>query len=335
MLEELYGSNEGIDIILSYSRLSDYDRNGPRALVERTHVGNDGVKLGGLIDDILFDKDSLNEKYLIFDGEKPTATLGMLVDIVLKNYNEPPTLETVVEIVKNNNFWGKIKNQEILLSRFNIPEFWDYLRAQYESKKKTLITTSEMVLANDVADTLRTHEYSAHLFGEQPDYIDVYHQVKFKYDYKGFKLRGIIDMMYVNHKDKTVRIMDLKTGKNSVEEFEKSFMKWRYYFQEAVYMLAFDVICEELGLEDYELLPFQFLYISRYEKLPLIFTVSEKWHKAALDGFTTVSGFEYKGINQILDEIKWHCDNKVYHMPKAVYESGGIVDIKSNFINLN
>src|SRR5690606_37531301 len=116
-----------------------------------------------------------------------------------------------------------------------------------------------------------THPYSKYIFKNE---MERHNQFKFNIEYKGFVLRGIIDKIIIDHETKTVRLIDLKTGKGPVDEFTSSFIKWRYYLQEAVYVKAFTKICEMLKLKGYTLLPFQFLYIGRTEKLPLVFGIS-------------------------------------------------------------
>lgn len=329
-LKELFGSNEGIDIALSFSRVSDFNRNGPKALNKRTFVDNMGAKIGSITDDWLFDRENFEDKYLIYDGEKPTATLGKLVDIILKNYMELPSNEKVLDIIATNGFWSKYKD-DTLDKAYNIPGFWEYLTAQYASKIKTLVTSSELELGKDLAQILQTHEFSKDIFTNDLERINQY---KFELFYRDIKFRGIIDMVLIDHKFKTVRLIDLKTGQDSAENFMNSFIKYRYFFQEAIYMKAFAVICEELGLKDYKLLPFQFLYIGRSERLPLVYTISQKWHDAAIKGFTLNGTYQYKGLDEVLEEIVWHWTNKVFDMPKSIYEGNGNIMLNDKFINL-
>jgi cyanate lyase len=154
-------------------------------------------------------------------------------------------------------------------------------------------------------------------------------------EYKGFILRGIIDKILIDHKAKTIRFIDLKTGQGPVDEFISSFIKWRYYLQSAIYTLAYSEVCKILGLKDYKFLPFQFLYIGRSERIPLLFTVSKLWHKASIYGFTTKAGYKYKGLNELLEEVRWHVDNKVFDVTKKVHESNGSVLLEDSFISLN
>lgn len=334
-LEGLFGPNERKDKIrLSFSRISDFDRNGPKALIDRTPVDNDGAKIGSLTDDLLNDivnKTKLfKEKYYIFDGDKPTATLGKLADIILKNYTKIPNDKELLKIIKVNEFW-KSQKDETKLSNVNVPEFKEYIKAQYMSKEKVLATTSEVDLAQDLVDNILIHNNSKYIFNSENELIN---QIKFEFEYKDFLLRGILDILSIDHKNKTIRMIDLKTGTNSLSEFTSSFIKWRYYIQEAIYIKASDIIKQQYKLEDYTVLPFQFLYISRYEKIPFIFEIGNKWHEAALKGFKTTSGWEYKGLEELLDNIKWHVDNKVYDTTKTIYEANGKMNLNDEFITI-
>lgn len=329
-LKELYGSNEVIDLILSFSRLSDFSRNGPRALLQRTQVNNDGAKIGSITDDWLFDKKNFNNKYFIYEGEKPTATLGKLVDIILKNYVELPTVEQVRDIIKKNNFWKRSK-AETIEEAFNIPQFWEYLKAQYKAKVTTLVTTSELELGKTLATILETHKHSKDIFTNAYEKI---YQYKFITKYKEVNFRGIIDMVLIDHENKTIRLIDLKTGQEEAANFMNSFMRYRYYFQEAIYMKAFESICTDLKLKDYTLLPFQFLYIGRKEQVPVIFNVTTKWHDAAIEGFVTKYGIVHKGLDTTIDEVIWHYHNKVFDFTKAMYESQGEIELDDKFFNI-
>lgn len=331
-LSKILDSDENVDLYMSYSKLSDFDRNGPSCLIHRTSESKEALKFGSLVDDLLFlDKSLFNEKYYLFDGEKPSATLGVLCDVILTNYMNIPKKEDIIEIGVNNNFWTNIKKPELYLAKFDVPEFWDYLTTMFKVNNRIVITSSEFNQATDLVEIIRTHQYSKYILDND---FDNYYQVKFEYDYKGFKVRGIIDIVSVDHKSKRVIMTDLKTGRGSSSEFEESFIKWRYYFQSALYVKAFDEICNALDLKGYTLEPFQFLYISRSDKTPLLFKTTDKWIQAAWKGFR-ISKYIYKGIDEILDEIYWCWKNKEYNIPKRVAEANGVVELKDNFIEVD
>jgi hypothetical protein len=201
----------------------------------------------------------------------------------------------------------------------------------FEVNDRTIVTSAEYNLARDLVEVLKTHQYSKDIFDNKHDN---YYQVKFEYEYKNFKIRGIIDILTIDHENKKVIMTDLKTGIGSSDEFEDSFVKWRYYFQSALYVNAFKEICSELDLKGYSLEPFQFLYISRNEKIPLVFKMTDLWYRAAFKGFH-IGKYKFKGINELIDEIYWCWKNKEYVIPKYIAEANGVVELKDNFIFVN
>lgn len=107
-LNQILNNEEKIDLTLSYSRLSDFDRNGPQALIRKSDVENKGIKHGSIVNDLLVEKLTgeplFSNRYYIYNDNKPTAMLGQLCDIILSNYDKLPSKETILKIVKNNAF---------------------------------------------------------------------------------------------------------------------------------------------------------------------------------------------------------------------------------------
>ncbi|MGK2861894.1 MAG: PD-(D/E)XK nuclease family protein [Chitinophagaceae bacterium] len=336
-LDNLFGASPPRELKLSYSRISDFYKNGPQALIRRSDIDNERVRVGSLVDDLLYtklvDSSHFNQLYYMYDGEKPSATLGKLINVILETSNQVPTKEEVLQIVKKNSFWSNIVNETTLNGKFSNKQFWDYLNAYYNSKDKVIVGTDDYARAEEMVNILLTHQYSKYLFKESNTRVMLY-QYPVKFDYDGFIIRGILDFLEINHKDKTVRPIDLKTGRDEPEFFTSSFIKLRYDLQEAVYTLAFEHICKELKLEGYTLLPFQFLYISRYEKTPVIYEVPEKWHIAAKKGYS-LNGRHIKGLFELIDDIKWHWDNKIFDKSRAVCDNKGRLVLDDSFITVN
>ncbi len=335
-LDQLLNNKEIIDLKLSYSRISDFDRNGPKALIRPSNPESDGLKFGSLVDDLLLDTVTGNNicksLYVVYDDNKPTATLGTLCDIIIDNYDAMPDKNTVLKIVRHNGFWSNIKTDEKLIANFDKDEFWNYVNIKIQTKDKVVVTQKENDDAKECVNLLLNHKHTYHLFNND---FENHYQFKFEYDYKGFTLRGIIDKLSIDHKNKIVYMEDIKTGSSKAEDFTKSFIKYCYYFQESVYTRAFDTICKQLGLQDYTLAPFKFIFIGRGEKVPHIFEISDKWHNAAINGFTTKAGYKYKGLDENLDLIYYHWKNKLYDFSQEVYENNGSLILNDDFIEVN
>lgn len=330
-LKELFidNLNEDKELRLSYSRLSALDTKGPSVLIHRPKLDNIGIKMGSLIDDLLLSPELYEKNYYKFDGTKPTATLGKLADIIIDNYIEIPPKDKILEICKKNSFW-KRRSDENIISEFDKKNFYDYIHAYISSKDKILITSKDYQIANQIKDILLTHKHSKDIFKVE----DAIYQCPFIITINDVKLRGIIDIVTIDHKNKTVRLIDLKTGAPDALDFSRNFYKHRYYFQSAIYRKAFEQIKKDFEIpDDYTLLPFQFLYISRNERIPVIYEVDDMWDKAAFNGFT-FKGYTYKGIIELIEDAKWYWKNKVFDLPREVYENNGKLILTSNQIEV-
>lgn len=335
-LNKILNNYEEIDLTLSYSRLSDFDRNGPQALIRKSDVDNKGIKHGSIVNDLLVEKLTgeplFSNKYFIYEENKPTATLGLLCDIILNNYDSLPKLDVILKIVKNNRFWGGVKVEETLIAKFNTNEFWEYLKIQFKIKDKLVVTFNEHLSAKNTVNTLLSHEYSKNIFYND---FENYHELPFEIEYKNFKFKGILDIFQIDHKNKKVYMTDLKTGSGKSETFLKSFIDYRYYYQGAIYRMAFKYFCDKFKLVDYTLENFKFLFIGKSENIPIIFEFTEKWNQAAIKGFRTKSGYFYTGINENLEKIYYHWKNNKYDFSKDIYEQNGNLILNDNFIEIN
>jgi len=335
-IDSLFGASPERELKLSYSRCSDYSRNGAKCLIKRSSVDSEGAKIGSITDDLLYskmvDKKHFDKLYYKYDGAKPTATLLKLCNVITTNEKIIPDTEKILKIVKKNNWWSSTVDEVKLIKKFNTKQFWDYLNAYFLGTGKVIMSTEEFLLGKDLVDILLTHDYSKHIFFDK-DCKNLY-QYSIHFKFQGFIFRGMLDILQINAKDKTVKMIDLKTGKEPSSEFLKSFLRWRYDFQEAVYTAAFKSICKDLKLEGYTLLPFEFLYISRGERVPFIHEVTPLWHQAARKGFKTNGGWNYRGLDEIIEEIKWHWDNKVFDKTRRLHEANGKATMDDSFITL-
>lgn len=330
-LDAALSSKEKVDLFLSYSRVSDFDRNGPTALLNRVRDESQALKKGSLVDDLLFSKDTFDDNYYVSDYEEPTATLGVLSKIILNNFTDPPNKEVVANLVEINELWKSIKDPSKRKAKWDTAEFYGYIKTQLSGINKTLVTRDEISRSEHIVDVLRTHKFSKDLFSEEYDHI---YQQPFQIEIKQFTFRGFIDIITIDHKNKIVYLKDLKTGGGPSSEFLTSFIKWRYYLQEAVYSLAFDQICKDLGLEGYSQAPFEFVYIGFKEQIPVRYLVTPEWHNAALNGFKTTAGYTYKGLYTLIDEIYFHWKNQVYDLPRNVYIDNGKIQLDDSFIKV-
>lgn len=316
---------------MSYSRLSDFDRNGAIALLDRPEVRKGARRKGSLVNDLLFGNADFNQIYHLKLYEDPTASLLKLADIIIANYAKIPDIPEILEIIEKNGLWTNTKKPEKKLENFNKPEFWEYLKINFEESEKMLITPSLLADAEELVYILKTHKHSRHFFRPNNFRLVTEHYFTVVYQDK-IRLRGIVDMIVIDDDNKTVRIVDLKTGAKRYNDFQQSVLEFRYYLQEAVYMTAVDSIKEELGISEYTTLPFQFLFIGVKEKIPVVYEVDESWHRGAIRGFRTVSGYNYRGMDELIDQVLYHHKHKIYELDYDTVIKNGLLNFRTVYV---
>lgn len=323
---------------LSASRLSSFDREGPRTLIQKSDISGEAIDFGSIVDAIV--SESSLKEYHICDVVKPTASLLILAEHLLKIKNNYESTKVIFDVnfvvsqIKELSLWSKIVKPEVLISKFNSDEFWNYLYIMIISENKTLIPTELYNEAKELSYTIKNHHYTKKLFNITSD-EEILYQVKAEFEYNHFNFLSYLDIIKIDHLNKTIKGIDLKTGSNSAQEFMTSFIKYRYYIQGSLYLQALNTIIKDLGLEGYEILPFEFLYIGRFQKQPLLYTLTDKWVEAAYNGFTTRSGYNYRGINELLELIDWHVTTSIYNESKYIYDNNGNINLEDNFITVN
>lgn len=324
------------DLTLSFSKVSRIDRLGFKELIKRTKVESEALDYGSLVDDLIQPDFDFDSKYYVFEGNKPSAMLGELCTALIQHFKDSGEKLTrdnykdiVLYYIKALGLWKRTKDETLLLNKFS-REAFNYVNAVLEKGKRRFVTRILKQEAIETVALLKTHKHTSNFFKK-----DLLFQQFIEFKYGNFMFRGLLDYIDIDHENKTVTGIDLKTGAGSVSEFSSSFVKYRYYFQAALYKIALQSFIDAQGLEGYTVSPFVFLYCGRYEKQPTFITVTDKWDNAALKGFQTKSGYSYKGLEQLLEEIEWHWTNSVFNMSREQYESEGRILIKDDYIILN
>lgn len=316
--------NENENLInLSYSKISDFDRNGPQALIRKSENFNSGIKIGSIIDEYVYNRENFFNKYFISKSPKPKGQFLILSEIIIERFKEYPSLEDLCNIVKEFNLFANIKKEDVLINHLNNVEFLNYLKEYYEnSNEKIFINQDEYNEAKLANVVLKSSENSKAYFDKK---IDIYNGIKFSVKYKKFNFIGVIDQLNIDHKNKTVQTIDLKTGKGSCKAFFKSFLDYRYYFQSSIYSLAKEEILDFFKIQDYTFLPFKFLYYSISENKTAVFTVKDD--SIFFKDFKINNNEIRKGIDTVLDEIDWHIQNQIFDQTKIDYELKGEYDL--------
>lgn len=296
----------------SYSLLSGISKNGSSAMygIREDIADKDGIIIGSLVDTILTDG-GLPPNLIIVD-KKPT---GKPLGIIKILANRTDLLDPEILSAKNNKLIEEelngFKYYESSTFRFRLNKLKQYKKYAKALEDPTAFVASsyQVFEAKQLVNSINL-KYS-HLFDE-----NTLMQTKLIGECRGIKMKCMLDFIVIDHVNKIIKPYDLKTGIGPhYNFFEGGFLGWNYYLQASLYQSILKQEAAKL-YPDYTVDVFRFLYCGRKDKLPIIYTVSPKWHDAGYNGFT-YNGVKYPGIHELVDDYLYYEQH-----PNALYRRG-------------
>lgn len=218
----------------------------------------------------------------------------------------------------------------------------DYYNDLIKSYGKQILDLDEITIIDAIVNSLQENERTKRFF-TNPDQqgIDYIYQFPIYFTYQGMDFRVLIDILEINHINKTLKVLDIKTIGDFTVRFPSSVRKFRYDFQVAFYTIAVSQWKKDHPqLKDYRVINPAFIVETTklgYQGNPLIFDCSDQLIDIAMYGrklFSISQHYDDRNIlndgpiqtselNGVLDTIKlykWHLENG-FEVDKAIRES--------------
>lgn len=346
-----YRQKEG----LNFSSIKTFDSKGAGIFYKEYILGqkedsdSPALIVGNLVDDMVLTYGGdmnefyqhFDEKYCKFDGVKSTAQAFVLADVLFTNLMETVNSEGKItgdfETCFKQSF-DIVQAQEKYKGKTwekGLEDFEKVARQYFDSKIKNIgkivVDLKTLNVAENVAKVLLTDDFTRGIFkSEDKMFIP---KVVVEFTYLGIKCKAELDAVEVDHVACTVQGVDLKTTFDN-ESFDYMYIKNSYYLQQAFYTEALKQWMKDNDLTDYDLLPFKFIVAdtSANNRRPLIYNLSSEDMKVGFTGFT-MKGNQYKGINQLVTDIKWHMDNEVWNCSREALQTNGNLKLSINYEN--
>lgn len=313
------------------------DDSGPNALVNKIEINNSGTSFGKQIDDFIsLNKDEFIKKYLVVN-HTIVGDLDTLAKLVANSSVDLDDIEahknSIIALIINTGLFKTVTRDETRLKKFDTPEFYHYVGLLRKHPGKVFLTPPEYSKLVDARNILFTHKSTREYFNCGDDSEEIY-QVQIEFKYKDKNIKTILDKIIINHNEETIQGIDLKSGSVDSTEFMKSFMQYKYYIQGGLYLKALQEWIKNSELAHYKILPFKFVFLPTYNfNNAKTFIFTEKWVNASWKGFTTRSGYKYRGIDELIDLVNWHIEHQVFNETKEFYENKE-VELDSSFITV-
>lgn len=328
------------DNSISYSKLRNLSV-GPayfKKIQEEEQEDKEHFIIGSCVDTLLTEPDRFWDKYALEFQEVchqiPTPQIRDYGGFLYAGLSEEQAFE-------RTNF--KREKLESVKEKFDkeAKQWFEWIKKKGEYEKsiidKQVISNSQYSLITKIVESLKTNRFTRKYFENTiGTKVDKHLQLEIYWEYKGEKCKSKLDLVIVDHENKEIHPIDIKTTGNSVFSFDSSALKWGYHWQAAFYSSALYWLINKSNdkywnkLKDYRILQFKFIVeSSKYPGMPLIYECSEKFLRGGIDGFFN-NGKWYKGFIELIDEYNWYKENNSWDYEKSVIENEGIIKLEYN-----
>ena len=267
------------DPALSYSTLAKYEREGFNNLDKLfDRVESPSLTFGSAVDSIITGgQEEFDSRFIVAEFPATPDSVIKIVKSLFDTYGE--TYNSLLEIPDRNI----ITETEVQSYQLNWkPETrakvikekgFDYYNILFIAKDKTILDTQTYTEVCDAVDALKTSASTKFYFATDNPFepIERLYQLKFKGEFNGVSYRNMADLIIVNHEEKWVKPIDLKTSYKPEWDFYKSFIEWRYDIQSRLY---WSIIRQNMDkdeyFKDFKLLDYEFIVVNRKTLVPLV-----------------------------------------------------------------
>lgn len=298
----------------SYSAIARYAKEGFGSLndLNRSVAATPSMEFGSLFDSILTKGKETLKEYAVIDCTVPDAEKKAL-DYIVSKTDKPQAklselsqedLTTYCDECGYQMRWGydaRLKH----LTPYSM--YYDIRRTGRKP-----VSSDDWADAVEMANIFRNDPYLKNVFGtKNSGHKEYLYQLKFFLDYPldeftTVKLKFMPDLLVVDHQEKTVQPVDLKTSSMPAWGFQENFLKFRYDIQATLYSDALRYVMDSTKeYKDYTILPYLFTDISRSDKVPVTF-IYDQTDPSQQDGLsfsTDGKTYKYKGWKALLQEI--------------------------------
>ena len=283
------------------------------------------AKIGTMTHCLRLEPQEFDKRYFMsLCSSPPTGLMKKFVDALYKhtlaNTNEEGEVtcefKDLAELAYADSGHKRDKLVKVL-SEFKGKDPEMYYRERRNCGDKELVCTEDRNLANRIVETLINHDYSRDIFRENS--LKETQIEGFEID--GLELKAMIDDIEIS--GNTITATDLKVTWTNENFFREYFLKRRSDIQAYVYTEAV-----KYKFPDYKLNPFRFVVAdSTNFNAPLIYEIDEEWRDKTYYGFD-FEGRKYKGLKDIIEEIKWHKSTDNWTVSKEGFDNLGKIKLK-------
>lgn len=257
-----------------------------------------------------------SKKYL---SDKPREDSDFAIEAYKKSYNTDKKSDSKIK-EEATDLYLKLKPYITYLSE--------------KDKYKGIISYNNLSYVREAKKCINSHDKASSLIYESgDDYVhnpDEYSanelkiywkHPKLKINKKPLILKSIIDRLYIDHKEKIIRLIDIKTS-GKLYIFNQKFEDYNYKRQMAFYWYAVEYLFKNIfptkKIDEYK----KETYIVALQTPDVIKRLPIECKVVKIKDDTVDKG--KKEVNEYLSTLVWHFENNEWTHTKSYYENEGI-----------
>ena len=268
------------DPALSYSTIAKFAREGFNKLDTLfDKVESPSLVYGSAVDALITGgQEEFDKNFMVADFEVPTDSV---LKMVLVLFGEFGVTHNTLSSIPNEEIIGRT---EVLKYQLNwkpetrakvIKEQGETCYSLlYSANGRKIIDTSTMEQIDAAVRALKHSRATEFFFAPNNQFnTDIVreYQLKFKATLRGVNYRCMADLLIVDHANKIVYPIDLKTSSHTEWDFYESFRQWRYDIQARLYWrIIRDNMDRDPQFSEYDLADYKFIVVNRNTLTPLV-----------------------------------------------------------------
>mgnify|MGYP003118812400 CR=1 FL=1 len=233
---------------------------------------------GKLLHLLLLQPEKFNEHFSKLPGKVPSDAVRRVLNEVKDNLpgHEDPKLDTlqpeIIAALKHQDLYQSMKSDAKKFEKINVTANQEYFKFLLTQEGKDIIDQTMYDKCEHNVLVIKENKEIMNLLDPvitdfELDDTETHNEQYLECELKDLKfgLKGYVDRYIVDHKNKAITIIDLKTSGKSLAQFPETVEFYNYWLQAAVYTLLVMKNVEEKA-KDYKI-NFNFIVIDTYSQV--------------------------------------------------------------------
>lgn len=315
---------------ISQSKLKRLLNNDPLTFFEDEKPHSKAFLIGDMVDCLITRPDDFHDDFHVVDSQLPSKSVVEVCEKYFQRqildsspFQDTELLDAIIkEVNYGNKNWSVEAKRRTLISKGL--EYYKSLSAQ---DGRTSVSKQLVNNCYRMAEAVKT------TFSDLFNDPNTHFQYPLYSTYDNYDIKGLVDIININHDTKTINIYDVKTTHEHVLDFNFSIRKYRYDIQMAFYkMLA------EKNFEGYNV-NCSFIVISTEgEKIPVLYKCNPsiinvgtngiliKEESYSINGTTYTTTKKIKGYKDLFDDLSYY-ENNGFNVHRDIKENNNILNM--------